>query len=82
MEKENTNTRKTTSYEKEDTNTRKQTKQKTKQNKKKNKKQATSYKMIFQSEHTEDISYVYVVNQIFESVSDLRLTTKFHKTNV
>ena len=27
--------------------------------------------MIFQPEHAEDISYVYVVNQMFESVSDL-----------
>ena len=31
----------------------------------------TSYKMIFRPEHDEDISYVYVVNQIFEVVSDL-----------
>ena len=29
------------------------------------------YKMIFRPEHAEVISYVYVVNQIFESVSDL-----------
>ena len=27
--------------------------------------------MIFQPEHTEYISYVYLVNQIFESISDL-----------
>ena len=30
-----------------------------------------SFKMIFRPEHAEDISYVYVVNQIFEVVSDL-----------
>ena len=29
------------------------------------------YKMIFRPEHAEDIGYVCVVNQIFESVSDL-----------
>ena len=29
--------------------------------------------MISQSEYAEDISYVYVVNQMFESVSDLFL---------
>ena len=27
--------------------------------------------MIFQLEHAENISYVYLVNQIYESVSDL-----------
>ena len=27
--------------------------------------------MIFRPEHTEDMSYVYVVNQTFESVSNL-----------
>ena len=27
--------------------------------------------MIYRPEHAEDISYVYLVNQIFESVSDL-----------
>ena len=34
-------------------------------------KKKASYKMIFWPEHAEDIIYVYVVNQIFESVSDL-----------
>ena len=29
-----------------------------------------SYKMIFLPEHVEDISFVYVVNQTFESASD------------
>ena len=38
------------------------------QNKTKQKK--NSNKMIFRPECDEDISYVYVVNQIFESVSD------------
>ena len=27
--------------------------------------------MIFQTKHAEDVSYVYLLNQIFESVSDL-----------
>ena len=31
----------------------------------------TCYKMIFWPEHAEDISRVYLVNQIFESISDL-----------
>ena len=34
-------------------------------------KQKASYKMIFQPKHAEDISYVYVFNQIFESVSNI-----------
>ena len=29
------------------------------------------FKMIFQPEHAEDISSVYLLNQTFESVSDL-----------
>ena len=33
-------------------------------------KKKNSYKMIFQPEHAENISYIYVVNQLFESVSD------------
>ena len=31
----------------------------------------TCYKIIFRSEHAEDISSVYLLNQIFESISDL-----------
>ena len=30
-----------------------------------------SYKMIFWPEHAGDISFVYLVNQIFEYVSDI-----------
>ena len=36
--------------------------------------------MIFRLEHAEVISYVYVVNQIFESVSDLFAKKKKKKT--
>ena len=32
--------------------------------------QNIEYKMIFHPEHAENISYVYLVNQIFEVVSD------------
>ena len=35
--------------------------------------QKTSYKIIFWPEYAEDISYVSVVNQIFESIFDLFL---------
>ena len=53
--------------EKENTNARKK---KTKENK--NKLQSkTSYKVIFRPEHAGDISYVFVIKQIFESVSNL-----------
>ena len=34
----------------------------------KKKKKKTSSKMVFQPEYAEDISYVYLANQIFESV--------------
>ena len=35
--------------------------------------------MIFRPEHAEDISYVYEVNQTFESVSNLYATKKKKK---
>ena len=42
-----------------------------------NKREKKSFQMIIWPEHAEDISCVYVVNQIYESVSDL-----FEKQNI
>ena len=42
----------------------------------------TSYKIIFQPEHVEEISHAYLVNQAFEYVSDVYLRSRYQKNHM